>query len=537
MAAPATPPCISTARRDLLVLAALGLLTFALAQRFDFFERLVEVARRLEGMGLGAMIVAILALAFGLKIYAWRRWRETQRALSDRTHAKEALGASETRLRLLTRQIPAFLWTTDTNLRLTTFAGSGFHRSGIGPRGRVGLTVAAFFGVNDLAFPPLAAHRHALDGEPTEYSLHRDGREYEIRVEPLRDAAGAIGGTVGLGIDVTERAHTAATLHAHEARYRAVVEQAAEGIFLFEADSKRLIEANSALLRLLGYAAADLPTLTLYEIVAHDRASVDANIEQLIRTGRNSIGARDYRHRNGTTVPVEVSATTLTMPSGTALCVVVRDLTAHRAAEARRAADEACLREGNRRLCEAVDHAPLILFTLDRTGVVTFARGQGLETLGLTTEQTVGCSLFVAGRQFPKVLDNVRRALAGEAFDTLVTIGRHRFSVHYAPLHDSDGVIIGVIGVAANSTRRLRAEASVRCYAAGLTPHEQAALHLLATDLTQRQIAVQLCVGYQTIRTYLRRIAAKLDLDTAERTAVVAAAREQGLLGASDPGF
>jgi len=523
MSTPVAPPPPSAARRDLLALAALGLLAFAAARRFALFDRLVEAGRRLEGAGGDALIVTALALAFGLKVYAWRRWREARRALDDRLRAEGALGASEARLRLLMRQLPAFLWTTDADLRLTVFLGGAFRRDGIDPRGRVGKTVAAFFGVDNPAFPPLAAHQRALGGEPAEYPLRRDGREYEVRVEPLRNAAGAIVGCLGLGVDVTERAHAAAALRDSEARYRAVVEQAAEGIFLFEAASKRLVEANPAFLRLLGYAAADLPTLTLYDVVAHDRASIDANTAHLLRAGCNLIGARDYRRKDGATVTVEVSATVLAAAGGATLCVAVRDLTA-------RKSDEARLREGDRRLREAVDHAPLILFTLDHAGVVTFARGQGLVALGLTAEQIVGHSVFIEGRKFPEVPDNVRRTLAGEEFDAVVAIGRHVFSTHYAPLFDADGAVSGVIGVAANSTRRVRAEAAVRRYAAHLTPHEQAVLDLLASDLTQRQIATRLCVDHETVRTHLRRIAAKLGLDTAAREAVVATAREQDLL-------
>ncbi len=191
---------------------------------------------------------------------------------------------------------------------------------------------------------------------------------------------------------------------------------------------------------------------------------------------------------------------------------------------------EAALRASEERLHEAVDHAPLILFTLDRAGVVTFAAGQGLATLGLTAPQVVGRSVFVAGQRFPGVLDNVRRVLAGEAFDAVVAIGRHTFSTHYAPLHDDSGAITGAIGVAANSTRRVRAEATVRRYAAGLTPHEQEVLALLATDLTHREIAARLNIGYETVRMLLRRIAAKLDLGTAARAAVIVAARARGLL-------
>ncbi len=523
----AVPPCASSARRDLLALATLGLLTFAAAQRFDLFDQLVEAARCLEGAGVDALIVAALALAFGLKLYAWRRWREARRALAAQVQSEAALRASEARLRLVMRQLPAFLWTTDADLRLTAFSGGGFRRGGIDPRGRAGQTVAEFFGVADPAFPPLAAHRQALDGAPAEYPLHRDGRDYEVHVEPLRDAAGVIVGCLGLGVDVTERERAAGALREGEARHRAVVEQATEGIFLFEADSKRLVEANPAFLQMLGYAEADLAALTLYDVVAYDRASVDANTERLICTGRNLIGERDYRRKDGALVPVEVSATALAAAGSATLCVVVRDLTARKEAEAR-------LREGDRYLREALDHAPLILFTLDRAGVVTFARGQGLEALGLNTGQVVGHSVFIEGQEFPGVLDNVRRALAGEAFAAVVAIGQHRFSTHYAPLHDAEGTVIGAIGVAANSTRRVRAEAMVRRYAAGLTPHEQEVLVLLATGLTQREIAARLHVGYETVRTHLRRIAAKLDLDTAKRAVVVAAAQKCGLLDAID---
>jgi len=234
-------------------------------------------------------------------------------------------------------------------------------------------------------------------------------------------------------------------------------------------------------------------------------------------------------------VPVEVSATALTEACGAVLCVVVRDLTARREAEAQRAADEARVREADRRLREAVDHAPLLLFTLDRGGVVTFVRGQGLATLGLTAPQVVGHSVFVEGRRFPGVLDNVRRALAGEEFAVAVMLDRHVFSVHYTPLRDEGGAVTGVIGVAANSTRRVRAEAAVQRYAAGLTSHEQAALALFASDLTLHQIAERLHIKYETVRTHLRHIAVKLGLDTAARAAIVAAARERGLLDEGYP--
>lgn len=111
---PSTSP--TATRRDLIALAIIGVLTFVLARRFDLFAQLVARAQQLEGTGDEALLVTVLVLAFAFMIYAWRRWRETRRELAARIQAEEALRASEARLRLLTRQLPAFLWTTDTDL-------------------------------------------------------------------------------------------------------------------------------------------------------------------------------------------------------------------------------------------------------------------------------------------------------------------------------------------------------------------------------------------------------------------------------------
>ena len=70
-----------------------------------------------------------------------------------------------------------------------------------------------------------------------------------------------------------------------EERYRAVVEQAAEGIFLFDAASGAILESNAALQELLGYTAAELLGMTIYDLVAHDRESIDSNVRRVVNEG------------------------------------------------------------------------------------------------------------------------------------------------------------------------------------------------------------------------------------------------------------
>jgi PAS domain-containing protein len=59
-------------------------------------------------------------------------------------------------------------------------------------------------------------------------------------------------------------------------------------------------------------------------------------------------------------------------------------------------------------------NVPLIVFALDRNGVFTVSEGKGLEALGLRGGEVVGQSIFDACRDLPDLLENVRRALAGE---------------------------------------------------------------------------------------------------------------------------
>jgi PAS domain S-box-containing protein len=112
----------------------------------------------------------------------------------------------------------------------------------------------------------------------------------------------------------------------------------------------------------------------------------------------------------------------------------------------------------NERLRDAVNHAPLLIFAVDRDGIFTLAEGRALAQLGLTPNQVVGQSVFDLYREHDVLLRNVKRALGGESFTDLVELGALVFETWYAPIAGPEG---GVLGVATDVTERRRMEATL----------------------------------------------------------------------------
>jgi PAS domain S-box-containing protein len=121
-------------------------------------------------------------------------------------------------------------------------------------------------------------------------------------------------------------------------------------------------------------------------------------------------------------------------------------------------AAEAARRASEERLHTVIANAPIVLFAVDRAGVLTFCEGKGLEVLGLRPDAGVGQGIFDVYGSSPAVADHVRRALDGEALRAIVAEGGQAFDTWYAPLRDRNGAIDGVLGVAVDITERKRAE-------------------------------------------------------------------------------
>jgi len=129
----------------------------------------------------------------------------TEEARRAAEATKNDLMQSETRLRLVTNQMPAVLWTTDTDLRVTSSLGMGLTVLDLQPH-QV-LDLMRIKNAPDLApeFLPIAAHRRALHGESVVYEILWKDRAFGCQVEPWHGAEGKLIGAIGVAFDITAR--------------------------------------------------------------------------------------------------------------------------------------------------------------------------------------------------------------------------------------------------------------------------------------------------------------------------------------------
>lgn len=119
-------------------------------------------------------------------------------------------------------------------------------------------------------------------------------------------------------------------LRASEERYRTLVENACESIFVL-AENGDIVFANEQAARLTGSAKYDLLHKNLFDFFA-DSVQPKGLLSEVAQ-GRQSLRHGDFRRVNGTVVPVEVSAVGLSLMGKRFVQAVVSDISSRRRLE------------------------------------------------------------------------------------------------------------------------------------------------------------------------------------------------------------
>ncbi len=250
------------------------------------------------------------------------------RDISERRAAERAVRESEARLRLLLQQLPAILWTTDRDLRITSMLGRAVASDARAGEGSViGEFVRDYLAGRDNGASVVDAHHAALLGSSDTCAVESGGVRWSAHVEPLISANGKISGVIGLAMDVTEPHRLAELLSESETRYRSLVESMPDAVAVHV--DGRFVFINNAGLRLVAATAAE-------QVVGREVLDfVHPESLELARSQINSLlGRRDsiltgrYRlmRRDGTSVETELSAAALDYGGRPAVQMVCRDI-------------------------------------------------------------------------------------------------------------------------------------------------------------------------------------------------------------------
>ena len=263
-------------------------------------------------------------------------------------------------------------------------------------------------------------------------------------------------------LEIRRRRRIEAALRESEANYRSVFEQAAEGIFIADAQGQYL-DVNPSGCQMLGYTRDEILRLHMRDLLASDDpARAPLRLPELQR-GETMASERHMQCKDGRQLTVEISGKQL--PDGRVLGIV-HDLSA------RRQAEEA-LRQNQQMLVQVLNTVPQSIFWKDRASVylgcnAVFARAVGLSA----PEAIVGRTDFDlpwprAEAEAYRVDDQAVMETAApkqHIVEPLQQVDGTRLWVDTTktPLTDPEGRVFGLLGVYTDVTERRHAEAALR---------------------------------------------------------------------------
>ena len=244
----------------------------------------------------------------------------------------EATGAaqlqSQAQLKNLLNQLPCVAWTTDLDLKFTSSIGAGLKGLSLRDNEVVGRSLFDFFQTSDPTFYPIARAFDALNGKSCRYEYDWMGQCYLVTLEPLRDEAGDITGSIGVAFDITEQKLIQEELRTSELRYRELFDNANDIIFTQDMEGN-FLTINRAAEQIIGYSRAEALAKSIKDIVPPEALEQHA---EMVRRKLAGEPATAYEttvlRKDGSPIHVEIS-TRLRYENGVPVGIqgIARDIT------------------------------------------------------------------------------------------------------------------------------------------------------------------------------------------------------------------
>ena len=300
--------------------------------------------------------------------------------------------------------------------------------------------------------------------------LHQDepSRWLSQHFYALKDPNGQVERVVVLTEDISERKRAEEALRDNEQRYRGLFEGAWDAIFIADAETGIILDANAAASRLMECSIEQIigmhqTRLHPVEMITHYK-EVFSRLAEGLRND-NTISAAEFKDMEvmtfrGKRVPVEISTSNIILPNGRKVVQgIFRDIT-------ERKQTEAALEQEAIRRKVFIEKSKDGIVVLEESGKVLEANEQYCTMLGYTPDEVLNLHVWDWDRKWNQnqLLETLRAiGPEGDQFETQHT--RKDGSVYDADV-SINGVIVGgrklIFCVSRDITERKIAEAALR---------------------------------------------------------------------------
>ncbi|MGO8881150.1 MAG: PAS domain S-box protein, partial [Desulfomonilaceae bacterium] len=274
-------------------------------------------------------------------------------------------------------------------------------------------------------------------------------RIYQVRKFPVRLGYQEIG-VGGFIQDITRRIEAEEQLTESEERYRSLVEDSFDGIFIQK--GPKIMFANSRLCEMLGYSMGEFEGIDHWLIYHPD--SQDLTRRRAIARMRGEDVIPQYevmlQRKDGSSFPADISARLVQVDGKPGIQIWLRDISGRRRAE-----------EAQKRLSIAVEQAAEAIVITDPSGTIQYINPAFESITGYSRDEAIGenSRILRSGHHDEAFFRKLWETLTNGEVWTGQLLNRkkdgtlYRADVTISPVCDSSGEIINYVAVTRDITR------------------------------------------------------------------------------------
>jgi PAS domain S-box-containing protein len=199
------------------------------------------------------------------------------------------------------------------------------------------------------------------------------GLAIQVINEALRNAQG----------ELVERKHAEDRL----LQFRKVIDESNDAIYIIDPEAGRYVDFNRSAHEFLGYSREELTRLAIYDVAQHiNSMEVWHERVRLVEEKGGLIFETNYRRKDGTVFPVEVSARMWESEGRQVMIAIVRDVSERKIAEE-------TLQESDARVRRILESAIDAFISMDSNGKILEWNPQAAQIFGWSREEAVGRNL------------------------------------------------------------------------------------------------------------------------------------------------